>query len=94
MNPDKSSALDKAISYFHTCSNPQERGKSATLLKQMLSSMGLSFPLIDSSSNVSPFKLIAAMNRFDIPGRVYAFKMRAEEGSRQRSLIQVSDAVA
>lgn len=91
VNPDNSTAVSKAISYFAACSSPKERGKSASLLKQMLLSKGLSFPLIDGSWVADLPKLIAIMNRFDFPGRIFAFKTRAEDGSRQRSLIQVSD---
>lgn len=94
MNPENSTALAKAISYFESCSNVTERGKSASLLKDLLLSKGLSFPLIDESWNGDVAKLIAGMNRFDFPGRIYSVKTRADEISRQRSLIHVSDATS
>jgi hypothetical protein len=59
----------------------------------MLKERGMSFPLIDASSGTSPenlLKLIASMNRYDLPGRIYSMKTRANDIARKRSLIHVS----
>ena len=92
INPENSSAVTKAIEFYDSCTSASERSKSATLVKQMLISRGLSFPLIDSKwHDADLLKLVASMNRFEVPGRIFCLKPRNEDGSRQQSLVQVSD---